>query len=81
MNDSRTLQELLEILKKQEDMIALMETLQCESENLTRELEDCRKKLQQKSKKLKESVALNEKLNSENRRVLQQIESWNSLQP
>ena len=81
MNDSRTLQELLEILKKQEDMIALMETLQCENENLTRELEDCRKKLQQKSKKLKESVALNEKLNSENRRLLQQIESWNSLQP
>ena len=39
MNDSRTLQELLEIVKKQEDMIALMETLQCENENLTRELE------------------------------------------
>ena len=81
MNDSRTLQELLEIVKKQEDMIALMETLQGENEKLTRELEESQKKLKQKTKRLKESVALNEKLNSENRQLLQQIENWNSLQP
>lgn len=81
MNDSRTLQELLEIVKKQEDMIALMETLQGENEKLNRELEDCSRRLKQKTKKLKESLALNEKLNNENRRLLQQIESWNSLQP
>ena len=81
MNDSRTLQELLEIVKKQEGMIVLMETLQGENEKLNRELEDCRKKLNQKTKKLKESLALNEKLNNENRRLLQQIESRNSLQP
>ena len=80
MNDSRNLQELLEIMKKQEDMLALMETLQDENEKLNRELEDCNRRLKQKSKKLKESLALNEKLNSENRRLLQQIESWNSLQ-
>ena len=81
MNGSQDLQELLEIMKKQEDMIALMETLQGENEKLTRELEESQKKLKQKTKRLKESVALNEKLNSENRRLLQQIESWNSLQP
>jgi hypothetical protein len=81
MNDSRTLQELLEIVKKQEGMIVLMETLQGENEKLNRELEDCSRRLKQKTKKLKESLALNEKLNNENRRLLQQIESWNSLQP
>ena len=80
MNDSRELQELLTILKKQKDMIALMETLQSENEKLTGELETCKGKLKQITKKLKESLALNEKLNSENRRLLQQIESWNSLQ-
>ena len=81
MNGSQDLQELLEIMKKQEDMIALMETLQDENEKLTRELEESQKKLKQKTKRLKESVALNEKLNSENRQLLQQIENWNSLQP
>lgn len=81
MNGSQDLQELLEIMKKQEDMIALMETLQGENEKLTRELEESQKKLKQKTKRLKESVALNEKLNSENRQLLQQIENWNSLQP
>ena len=81
MNGSQDLQELLEIMKKQEDMIALMETLQGENEKLTRELEESQKKLKQKTKRLKESVALNERLNSENRQLLQQIENWNSLQP
>ena len=81
MNGSQNLQELLEIMKKQEDMIALMEALQGENEKLTRELEESQKKLKQKTKRLKESVALNEKLNSENRQLLQQIENWNSLQP
>ena len=81
MNGSQDLQELLEIMKKQEDMIALMETLQGENEKLTRELEESKKKLKQTTKRLKESVALNEKLNSENRQLLQQIENWNSLQP
>ena len=81
MNGSQDLQELLEIMKKQEDMIALMETLQGENEKLTRELEESQKKMKQKTKRLKESVALNEKLNSENRQLLQQIENWNSLQP
>ena len=81
MNGSQDLQELLEIMKKQEDMIALMETLQGENEKLTRELEESQKKLKQKTKRLKESVALNEKLNSENRQLLQQIESWSALQP
>ena len=81
MNDSRELQELLTILKKQKDMIALMETLQSENEKLTGELKICRRKLEQKSKKLEESLTLNEKLNSENRQLLQQIESWSALQP
>ena len=81
MNDSQELQELLTILKKQKDMIALMELLQSENEKLTGELETCKRKLEQKSKKLKESLALNEKLNSENRRLMQQIESWSTLQP
>lgn len=81
MSASQDLLELLAIVEKQQDMVALMETLQGENEKLNRELEDCRKKLRQKSKKLKESVTLNEKLNSENRRLLQQIESWNNLHP
>ncbi len=81
MSTSQDLLELLAIVEKQQDMVALMETLQGENEKLNREQEDCRKKLRQKSKKLKESVTLNEKLNSENRRLLQQIESWNNLHP
>ncbi len=81
MNDLPELQELLTIVKKQEDMIALMELLQSENEKLTGELETCKGKLKQITKKLKESLALNEKLNSENRRLMQQIERWSDLQP
>ena len=36
--------------------------------------------LKLKKEELKASLALNENLNSESRKLLQQIESWNSLQ-
>jgi len=87
MSDLQNLQELLGLLKKQEEMIALMEKLQDENEALRRrnkrmgtELEECKKELLQKTKSLKETQALNGKLNSENRRLTEQIERWNSLQ-
>lgn len=87
MSDLQNLQELLGLLKKQEEMIALMEKLQDENEELQRknkrmdrELEECKKELLQKTKSLKETQVLNGKLNSENRRLTEQIERWNSLQ-
>ena len=87
MSDLQNLQELLGLLKKQEEMTVLMEKLQDENEELQRknkrmdrELEECKKELLQKTKSLKETQALNGKLNSENRRLTEQIERWNSLQ-
>ncbi len=86
MSDLQNLQELLGLLKKQEEMIALMEKLQDENEALRRrnkrmgtELEECKKELLQKKKSLEETQTLNGKLNSENRRLTEQIERWNSL--
>ena len=79
MSDLKNLQELLELLKKQEEMIGLMEKLQSENEKLDRELKECRTQLAQKTKKLKETQSLNETLNSENRRLIQQIERWRDL--
>ena len=81
MNDSQDLKELLLIVEKQQEMIALMEDLQSENEKLTRELEQCKEDLKLKKEELKASLALNENLNSESRKLLQQIENWNSLQP
>ena len=87
MSDLQNLQELLGLLKKQEEMVVLMEKLQDENEELQRrnkrmdrELEECKKELLQKTKSLKETQVLNGKLNSENRRLTEQIERWNSLQ-
>ncbi len=80
MNDSQDLKELLMIVEKQQEMIALMEDLQSENEKLTRELKQCKEDLKLKKEELKASLALNENLNSESRKLLQQIESWNSLQ-
>jgi len=87
MSDLQNLQELLGLLKKQEEMIALMEKLQDENEELRRknkrvgtELEECQRELLQKKKTLEETQVLNEKLNSENRRLTEQIERWNGLQ-
>ena len=87
MSDLQNLQELLGLLKKQEEMIVLMEKLQDENEELQRrnkrmdrELEECQKELLQKTKSLEDTQTLNGKLNSENRRLTEQIERWNSLQ-
>ena len=87
MSDLQNLQELLGLLQKQEEMIVLMEKLQDESEELQRrnkrmdrELEECQKELLQKTKSLEDTQTLNGKLNSENRRLTEQIERWNSLQ-
>ena len=87
MSDLQNLQELLGLLQKQEEMSVLMEKLQDENEELhrrnkrmDREMEECKKELLQKTKSLKETQALNGKLNSENRRLTEQIERWNSLQ-
>ena len=87
MSDLQNLQELLGLLQKQEEMIVLMEKLQDENEELQRrnkrmdrELEECQKELLQKTKSLEDTQTLNGKLNSENRRLTEQIERWNSLQ-
>ena len=79
MSDLQNLQELLELLKKQEEMIGLMEKLQSENEKLERELKACKTQLAQKTKKLKETQSLNETLNSEHRRLIKQIERWRDL--
>ena len=87
MSDLQNLQELLGLLQKQEEMIVLMEKLQDENEELQRrnkrmdrELEECQKELLQKTKSLEDTQTLNGKLNSENRRLTEQIERWNGLQ-
>lgn len=86
MSDLQNLQELLGLLKKQEEMIGLMEELQTENERLTKDLQACRAELwacqemlAQKTQELEEAMSLNETLNSENRKLTQQISSWNGL--
>ena len=51
-----------------------------ENETLEQKLQECEKELEETKTKLTRSMALNEKLNSENRKLMQQISSWNSLQ-
>lgn len=79
MSELQNLQELLSLMQDQEQMIGLMENLQNENEKLEKELALCREQLNQKMKELTETTALNESLNSENRRLMQQIASWNGL--
>ena len=79
MSELQNLQELLSLMQDQEQMIGLMENLQNENEKLEKELALCREQLSQKMKELAETAALNESLNSENRRLMQQIASWNGL--
>ena len=79
MSELQNLQELLSLMQDQEQMIGLMENLQNENEKLEKELALCREQLNQKMKELTETAALNESLNSENRRLMQQIASWNGL--
>ena len=79
MSELQNLQELLSLMQDQEQMIGLMENLQNENEKLEKELALCREQLSQKMKELTETAALNESLNSENRRLMQQIASWNGL--
>lgn len=79
MSELQNLQELLSLMQDQEQMIGLMENPQNENEKLEKELALCREQLNQKMKELTETTALNESLNSENRRLMQQIASWNGL--
>lgn len=86
MNDLQNLQELLSLMQDQEKMISLMEELQAENEQLVKdlkicrgELRACRETLAQKTQELDETISLNETLNSENRKLTQQISSWNGL--
>ena len=79
MSELQNLQELLSLMQDQEQMIGLMENLQNENEKLEKELALCREQLSQKMKELAETAALNESLNSENLKLMQQIASWNGL--
>ena len=94
MSDLRDLQEILAMLQNQETLIGLMEEQQTENERLTQQLEEqqtinhglqiqleeCRQQVNRMQAQINETRSLNEKLNNENRRLLRQIESWNSLQ-
>ena len=80
MNELQNLQEIMALMQEQEKMLMLIETLQAENETLEQKLQECEKELEETKTKLTRSMILNEKLNSENRRLMQQIESWNSLQ-
>ena len=69
-----------------EKMISLMEELQAENEQLAKDLKVCRDEFQacqetlaQKTQELDGAMSLNEILNSENRKLTQQISSWNGL--
>ena len=80
MNELQNLQEILALMQEQEKMLMLIETLQAENETLEQKLQECEKELEETKTKLTRSMILNEKLNSENRKLMQQISSWNSLQ-
>lgn len=80
MNELQNLQEIMALMQEQEKMLMLIETLQAENETLEQKLQECEKELEETKTKLIRSMILNEKLNSENRKLMQQISSWNSLQ-
>ena len=80
MNELQNLQEIMALMQEQEKMLMLIETLQAENETLEQKLQECEKGLEETKTKLTRSMILNEKLNSENRKLMQQISSWNSLQ-
>ena len=80
MNELQNLQEILVLMQEQEKMLMLVETLQTENETLEQKLQDCEMELEETKTNLARSMTLNEKLNSENRKLIQQISSWNSLQ-
>ena len=86
MNGLKNLEEILEILMKQEEMVSLMEELQEEKERAEADWMDLmanQKKLEAENHSLKEqlkgSLQLNEQQLSQNRRLQEQIDRLKNL--
>ena len=73
MDDLKNLEELLEILKAQEQMQDLLERQQAEIDSLQEQLEESLKE------QLEESLKLNEQLTTQNKRLQEQIDELSNL--
>ena len=78
--DTEGLQEMLEVLSRQEQMIEIMEEQQADIEKLEQELSDSRMETALAKEALEESMSLNESLNRENRRLTRQISELQNLE-
>ena len=77
MTDIKNLQDLIEIVEKQEEMVALMETLQSENERLEQELSEKNQKIYGITTEMDKLKDLNVRLNSENRKLLSKLKELN----
>ena len=77
MTDIKNLQDLIEIVEKQEEMVALMETLQSENERLEQELSEKNQKIYGITTEMDKLKDLNVRLNSENRKLLSKFKELN----
>ena len=77
MTDIKNLQDLIEIVEKQEEMISLMEMLQSENERLEQELSEKNQKIYGITTEMDKLKDLNVRLNSENRKLLSKLKELN----
>ena len=77
MTDIKNLQDLIEIVEKQEEMVALMETLQSENERLEQEVSVKNQKIYGITTEMDKLKDLNVRLNSENRKLLSKLKELN----
>ena len=73
MEDIRNLEDILLILKKQDEMIKMLEEQQDEIDNLEQQVLKVTQELSQTGEHLDESMSLNEVFTKENQRLTEQI--------
>lgn len=69
MEDIRNLEDILLILKKQDEMLKMLEEQQDEIDRLEQQISELTQELSQTREQLDESMSLNEDLANENRRL------------
>ena len=69
MEDMRNLEDILLILKKQDEMLKMLEEQQDEIDGLEQQITELTQELSQTREQLDESMSLNEDLANENRRL------------
>ena len=73
MEDIRNLEDILMILKKQDEMLKMLEEQQDEIDNLEQQVLKVTQELSQTGEHLDESMSLNEVFTKENQRLTEQI--------